>query len=237
MQSPQSALWAMVTLCFGVLCAYPFLRVPGDQVTSQILIEADSSDEDAIQQRKGFAADSKATNNSAAQVKMVSSGEFSSQLSPGYPRPDWEQQESDLEELVAEGLTSSAPKSDAPAFPELPTWISQPRSQAKTPLASVDEAQNSAATVNSLASSPFERTPPSQVEQSLNRKLLAWPSESMVLAEVLEAERAAKLVSGTATPHPAGGSAAAVPVRRSPREKSYVFQPGHVPSLTTASPN
>ncbi|MEM7560700.1 MAG: hypothetical protein AAF394_16375 [Planctomycetota bacterium] len=236
MQSPQSALSAMVTLCLGVLCAYPFLRVPADQVTSQVLIEADSSDEDAIQQRQAIPPNSKASSNSAAQVKMVSSGEFSSQLSPGYPRPDWEQQESELEELVAEGLTSSAPKSDAPAFPELPTWISQPRSPAKATLANDDEAQSATASVNSLAASPFERTLPSQAEQSLNRKLLDWPSESVALAEVLKAERAAKLVSGTASPQPADGSAA-VSVRKSLREKSYVFQPGHVPSLTTASPN
>lgn len=235
MQSPQSALWAMVTLCLGVLCAYPFLRVPDDQATSHILIEAESSNEGAFEQQQAPAAASKASNNSAAQVNMVSSGNFSSHISPGYPRPDWEPQESDLEELVAEGITSLAPKSDAPAFPALPTWVSQPRSQVKVPLASVDEAQNPAASVNSLAASPFERTSPYQAEQSLNRKLLDWPSESMALAEVLEAERAAKLVSGTVSPQPADGSTA-VPVRKSPREKSYVFQPGHAPSSARAKP-
>ncbi len=236
MQSPQSAFRAILTLGLGALCAYPFLRVPADQVPSQILSEADSSDEDAFGPRKVISADSKISNNWAVKVKMVSSGEFSSQLSPGYPRPNWQRQESDLEELVAEGLTSSAPKSDAPAFPALPTWISQPRSQAKAPVPNVAEAHISASSVNSLATSPFERTTPSQVDQSLNRKLLDWPSESMALAEVLNAERAAKLVSGTASPQSASGSVAA-PVRMSPREKSYVFQPGHVPTSTMEKPD
>ncbi|MEC8558387.1 MAG: hypothetical protein VXZ82_25560 [Planctomycetota bacterium] len=236
MQSPQSAFWAMVTLGLGALCAYPFLRVPADQISSQILAEAESSTARAFEPSQAIPADSKASNNSAAKVKMVSSGEFSSQLSPGYPRPNWERQESDLEELVADGLTSSAPKSDAPVFPELPTWISQPRSQAKAPLPNVAEAQISAASVNSLAASPFARTTPSQIDQSLNRKLLDWPSESMALAEVLNADRVAKLVSGTASPQPAGDSVA-VPVRMSPREKSYVFQPGHVPTSTIEKPD